>query len=185
MPWLRLLPPLAWTAAIAWFSTDAWSAAETAPRLLLVLHWLLHGAPPDQLEALHWLARKTAHAVEYGVLALLWARALGRQDRRRGFVVPLALAILTATLDEFHQTMTSARTGAVADVILDGCAAAAALIGAPAARYLTSALLWIAAVGGTAIIAFDWKAGVPAGWLWVTVPAAWIALVFWRRRRAA
>src|SRR5262249_48744208 len=28
---LHLLPPLAWTALIAWLSTDSWSAAKTAP----------------------------------------------------------------------------------------------------------------------------------------------------------
>ena len=78
----------------------------------------------------------------------------------------------------------SARSGSSADVLLDGAAAAVGLIGGPAARWLTSALLWIAAAGGTAVIAFDWNAGVPSGWLWTSVPAAWIALVFWRRRRS-
>ena len=183
MQWLHLLPPLAWTVLIAWFSTDTWSAAGTAPRLLTVLHWLLPAASPEQLDALHWLARKTAHVVEYAVLAVLWSRALGSRDRPRGWITPLGLTILTAAIDELHQSTTSARTGSVADVILDSAAAAGALIGGPAARWVTSALLWIAAAGGTAIIAFDWSAGVPAGWLWVSVPAAWIALIFWRRRR--
>ena len=183
MPWLRLLPPLAWTVLIAWFSTDTWSAAGTAPRLLVVLHWLLPGASPEQLDALHWLARKSAHVVEYAVLAVLWSRALVRRDRPRGWITPLGLSILTSVLDELHQSTTSARMGSVADVALDSAAAAAALIGDASARWLTSALLWIAAAGGTAIIAFDWSAGVPAGWLWVSVPAAWIALIFWWRRR--
>lgn len=181
---LPLLPPLAWTALIAWLSTDTWSAAETAPRLLIVLRSLLPGAAPDQLEALHWLARKAAHAVEYGVLAALWSRALVGHERRRGWIAPLGLSILTAAIDEWHQSTTSARSGSIADVLLDGAGAAAVLIGSPAARWLTSALLWIAAAGGTVVIAFDWNAGVPAGWLWASVPAAWIALVFWRRRRS-
>jgi VanZ family protein len=181
---LQLLPPIAWTVLIAWLSTDTWSAAETAPRLFLVLRWLLPGAAPDQVEALHWLARKAAHAIEYGVLAALWSRALGSRDRRRGWIAPLGLSVLTATIDELHQSMTNARMGSVADVVLDGAAASAALIGGPAARWLTSALLWIAAVGGTAAIAFDWNAGVPAGWLWASVPLAWMALVFWRRSRS-
>jgi VanZ family protein len=183
MQWLHLLPPLAWTVLIAWFSTDTWSAAGTAPRLLVVLHWLLPGAPPEQLDALHWLARKSGHVVEYAVLAVLWSRALRSRDRPRGWIAPLGLAILTAAIDELHQSTTSTRTGSVADVVLDSAAAAAALIGAPAARWLTSALLWIAAAGGTALMAVDWSAGVPAGWLWVSVPAAWIALFFWRRSR--
>jgi VanZ family protein len=149
MAWLHFLPPLVWTALIAWLSTDSWSAAETAPRLLRVLSWLLPAAAPDQLEGLHWLARKAAHAFLYGVLAALWSRALGSRARKGGFIVPLGLSILTAALDELHQSMTSARTGAISDVILDGAAASAVLIGGPAARWLTSALLWIAAAGGT------------------------------------
>jgi len=184
MQWLRLLPPLAWTVLIAWFSTDTWSAAGTAPRLLAGLHWVLPGASPEQLDVLHWLARKTAHVVEYAVLAVLWSRALASRDRPRGWITPLGLTILTAVLDELHQSTTSARTASVTDVILDSAAASAALIGSSAARWITSALLWIAAAGGTAIILFDWTAGVPAGWLWLSVPVAWIALIFWRRRRA-
>ena len=183
MQWLRLLPPLAWTVLIAWLSTDTWSAAGTAPRLLAVLHWLLPGVSTEHLDALHWIARKTAHVVEYAVLAVLWSHALRSRDRPRGWITPLALSILTSVMDELHQSLTSARSGSVADVVLDSAAASAALIGGPAARWLTSALLWIAAAGGTAIIAFDWSAGVPAGWLWVSVPAAWIALIFWWRRR--
>jgi VanZ family protein len=181
---LQLLPPLAWTALIAWLSTDTWSAAETAPTLFLVLRRLLPWAAPDQLEALHWLARKAAHAVEYGVLAALWSRALESRARRKGWIAPLGLSILTAAIDELHQSTTDTRSGSIADVVLDGAAASVMLIGSPAARWLTSALLWIAAAGGTAVIAFDWNAGVPAGWLWASVPAAWIALVFWRRRRS-
>ena len=49
--------------------------------------------------------------------------------------------------------------------------------------WLTGALLWVAAAGGTALVAVDWRAGVPAGWLWWSVPPAWIALAFWLRRR--
>ena len=97
--------------------------------------------------------------------------------------MPLGLTMLTAAIDELHQSTTSGRTGSVADVILDSAAGAGALIAGRAVRWITSALLWIAAAGGTAIIAFDWSADVPAGWLWVSVPAAWIALIFWRRRR--
>jgi len=68
---LRVLPPLAWTALIAWFSTGGWSTTETSATLLPWLQRLLPWAAPEQLEALHWLARKGAHAVEYGVLAAL------------------------------------------------------------------------------------------------------------------
>ena len=185
---LRGLPPLAWTALIAWFSTDSWSTTQTASLLLPLLHRLLPWAAPEQLEVLHWLARKAAHAAEYGVLAALWSRALGSRDAWRSWLAPLGLSILTAALDELHQSTTLTRTANAADVLLDSAGASAALIWLngvvrPVARRLTGALLWVAAAGGTAVIALDWSAGVPAGWLWWSVPAAWIALVFWRRRR--
>jgi len=71
-------------------------------------------------------------------------------------------------------------------VLLDSAGAGATLIwlagGMPAvARWLTGALLWVAAAGGTALIVLDWSVGVPARWLWASTPAAWIALVFRRR----
>ena len=185
---LRVLPPLAWTALIAWFSTGGWSATETSATLLPLLQRLLPWAAPEQLEALHWLARKAAHAVEYGVLAALWGWALGRRDARPRWLAPLGLSILTAALDELHQSTTLTRTASPADVLLDSAGAGTALIvlscGIRAIlQWLTGVLLWVAAAGGTALIALDWSAGVPAGWLWASTPAAWTALVLWLGRR--
>ncbi len=184
---LRLVPPLAWTSLIVWFSTDSWSATETAALILPLLHRLLPWAAPEQIEALHWIGRKAAHVMEYGVLAALWSRALESLDAWRSWVAPLGLSILTAALDELHQSATLARMANAADVLLDSAGASAALIwlnigGRFAVRQLTGALLWAAAAGGTAIIALDWSTGVPAGLLWWSVPAAWIALLFWRSR---
>jgi VanZ family protein len=183
----RLLPPLAWTALVAWLSSPSWSSADTSGLLLPLLQWLLRGATPEQLQALHGLLRKTAHVVEYGVLAILWHRALPSRDPRRRWMMPLGLSVLTASLDEAHQAMTLTRTGSVADVLLDSSAAGAALIMstvglAVVVRWLTAILLWVAAAGGATLIAVDWSAGVPAGWLWGSVPAAWLALFFWLRR---
>jgi VanZ family protein len=185
---LRVLPPLGWTALIAWLSTTDWSAAETRAFLLPALEHLLPWAAPEQLEAMHWLARKSAHAVEYGVLAALWRWALASRETARGWLAPLGLSVLTATMDEVHQATTLTRTGSPLDVLLDSAGAGAALIvlggGAQvAARWLTSALLWFAAAGGTALIALNWVARAPSGWLWWSVPAAWIALAVWLLRR--
>ncbi len=185
---LRVLPPLAWTAIIAWFSTTGWSAAETASVLLPLLRWLVPSAGPEQLEAFHWLVRKTAHAAEYGTLGALWRWALGTRGAWRGWFAPLGLSILTAALDELHQSTTLTRTASLVDVLLDSAGAAAALIALSGGirlvlPWLTGALLWVAAAGGTALVALDWRAGVPAGWLWWSVPPAWIALAFWLRRR--
>ena len=185
---LRLLPPLGWTVLIAWLSTSAWSAERTGACLLPLLARLLSGAAPEQIEAAHWLARKTAHAAEYGVLAALWRWALATREPRRGWRAALGLSILTAALDELHQATMLTRTGSPSDVLLDSAGAGAVLAAMsggtrPALRWLTGALLWLAAAGGTALIAINWGAGVPSGWLWWSVPAGWIALIAWRWRR--
>ena len=119
MSTLRVVPPLAWTAMIAWFSTAGWSAVETASVLLPLLRWFAPSAGPEQLEAFHWLVRKTAHAAEYGTLGALWRWALGSRGAWRGWLAPLGLSILTAALDELHQSTTLTRTGSLGDVVLD------------------------------------------------------------------
>jgi len=181
---LRFLPPLLWSAVIAWFSRDAWGAGATGALLLPWLHALLPWAAPEQLAGLHGLVRKGGHVFEYAALALLWRRALGPGSWR----APLALAILTAALDEAHQATTLTRGGSVADVLLDAAAAAAALAVAAwgpraSADGAARGLLWIAAAGGTALLAIDWAAAAPPGWLWLSVPAAWLTLWAWRWRR--
>jgi VanZ family protein len=185
---LRLLPALGWTALIAWFSTGDWGAAETGHFLLPLLARVLPWLAPEQLDALHWLARKSAHAGEYAVLATLWRWALTTRRSLRGVVIPLGLSVLTAALDELHQTFTLTRTGSFADVLLDSAAASGALIVSsvglhPTVEWLTTALLWLAAAGGTGLLAVNWGAGAPSGWLWWSVPAAWIALGAWLVRR--
>ena len=185
---LVFLPPLGWTLVVAWFSTSGWSATDTAAFFAPALRWLWPGAAPEQIAALHWLSRKAAHATEYGLLAALWHRAHATREAPGRWRAPLALSILTASLDELHQATTLTRTGSVADVLLDTAAAGTVLIARggrarPALRWLTGALLWLAAGGGTALIAVHWAADVPSGCLWWSVPASWIALGAWHRRR--
>src|SRR2546427_11580983 len=111
MPPLRSLPPLAWTLLIGWFSTDSWGAAHTGAFLLPFLKRLLPWAAPEQLAALHWLARKTAHAIEYGVLAASWRWAFAARGTFRGWLVPLAFSIPTPAPDALHPSATRTRTG--------------------------------------------------------------------------
>ena len=119
---------------------------------------------PDPLVDL--VVKKALHAAAYGVLAVLWLRALdghdihrrGRRERRgngndrgertasgavtqavavssassassavRVVAVALALTLLYAIGDEWHQAHVPGRTGRAADVVVDGLGAAAAL----------------------------------------------------------
>ena len=118
---LRLLPPLCWTGLIAYFGGSQWGGDQTAAWLDPLLRGLLPTASPEELAAAHLLIRKAAHVIEYAVLAGLWRRGLG------GAWAPLGLAVLTACLDELRQSFTPARVGSMADVLLDGAAAATAL----------------------------------------------------------
>ena len=186
---LRFLPPLVWSALIGWCSGAGFSATATAPFLEPWLRAMLPWAGPEQIAALHWLLRKAGHVVEYAVLALLWSRALAAEARTAPWRRPLLLAALTAVLDEAHQATIHVREGSVADVLLDTAAATAARGVAVAgarrpALALAQALLWIAAGGGTILLAIDVAAAAPSGWLWLSVPAAWLSLWYWRRGRA-
>lgn len=178
---LRWVPPLAWTGLIAWFSTADWAASRTRGPLLALVSGLLPWADAAALEALHGWIRKGAHVGEYAVLALLWARALGSP---RG---ALALSAATALLDEIHQALTPGRSGSPLDVLLDLTGAGVALAWLRGTGRLleaaTRALLWIAAAGGAALLLVDVAAGAPAGWLWLSTPVAWAALLVHRRLR--
>ena len=185
---LRFLPPLAWSVVIAWFSGARFHWGATAPLVEPWLRALMPWATLEQIAGAHWLLRKTGHVVEYAVLALLWRRALAGPDGPAPWRWPLALAMLTAGLDELRQALTPTREGRLVDVLLDISAAAGALLVATlgprrAADGLARLLLWTAAAGGTVMLAIDVAAAAPAGWLWLSVPTAWLALWIWRRRR--
>jgi VanZ family protein len=184
---LRFLPPLAWSALIAWFSSAGWGAGSTAAMLEPWLRLIFPHAAPEQIAALHWLLRKAAHVAEYATLALLWRRALTSGTAAPAWRGPLLLAALTAALDEAHQATTATRGASVADVLLDAAAAAGALLvaargGRESIDGLARLLLWVAAVGGTSLLALDLVAAAPSGWLWLSAPGAWAGLWVLGRR---
>jgi len=59
--------------------------------------------------------RKLAHLVEFGVLWLLWWRALGYGDPKAS----IAIALLYAVSDEWHQSFVDGRKGSPVDVAVD------------------------------------------------------------------
>ena len=127
---------LAWAAVAAWiavitaFSGGDFSNASTSRFVGPLVRWLFPDVSPATLEGIHFVVRKTTHAVEYGVLALLALHALHRSIRLslRGNAV-LALAIVTAVgiADEANQARLVTRTGSPWDVALDLAGAVLAL----------------------------------------------------------
>ncbi|MBA3301838.1 MAG: VanZ family protein [Thermoleophilaceae bacterium] len=98
---MRFLPPLALMGLIFFLSSqpDLSTGLGTADLIL----------------------RKVAHALIFGTLCFLWWRALGRR------IAPaIAITILYAITDEWHQSYVEGRHGAPVDVLIDAAGALAA-----------------------------------------------------------
>jgi len=128
----RYVPLACWIAFIFFASTGAMSASNTSRIIAPIFKWLFPRITEAQLLFVHFSVRKTAHFVEYAVLALLAARAFipstRRRLRRHPFIAALALVALVALLDEYNQSFNAARTGTVWDSLIDMTGGATALI---------------------------------------------------------
>jgi VanZ family protein len=118
------LPVLIWLGVIFVGSTSVMSAEQTSRYIVPFLLWLKPGMSPKAIWTIVVVVRKSAHAIEYAVLALLLWRALRSVPtvRTRTFVVFGAVLLgcaLVAVSDEFHQTFVKSRTPSVRDVLLD------------------------------------------------------------------
>lgn len=130
--WRRWLPPALWMGLIFWLSSDPDSGANSSRLLGPLIRLLAPGLPAEQVELVVFVCRKAAHFVAFGVLAWLLWRALERPGdagrwrwSRAGWA--LALAVLYAVSDEWHQSWVPPRRASAWDVALDAAGAAAAL----------------------------------------------------------
>ena len=105
--------------------------ARFAPPLLLMGLIFYLSAQPDLNSGLGtWdtVLRKLAHMAEFGLLWLLWWRALGY----RSIAVPAVIAIGYAVTDELHQATVEGRVGSPVDVLIDSAGVLLAMLGARA-----------------------------------------------------
>jgi len=116
------------------FGTDLFSSENTRPFVRWIMQ-LFFGAGTDQkvVGGGEGLLRKSAHFLEYGLLAYLWLCALRGDDTQRWkwswFLIALFATALWATVDELQQGFVSQhRTGSPWDVLLDSCGGLAALL---------------------------------------------------------
>ena len=81
-----------------------------------------------QADAVDFVVRKAGHMAAFGILAVLlwWAISCSRQ--RGALAASLALTILYAASDEFHQSFTAGRHASPVDVGIDSAGAAIALL---------------------------------------------------------
>ena len=81
-----------------------------------------------QADAIDFVVRKAGHAVAFGILAVLVWRAISYSRQRGALSLSLALTILYAASDEFHQSFTAGRHPSPVDVAIDSAGAAIALL---------------------------------------------------------
>ena len=94
----RLLPPIAFMGLIFWLSAQ--------PSL------------NTGLGAWDVVLRKLAHMTEYGVLTLLWYRALAPAVSRPE-PIAASIALAYAITDEYHQSFVAGRHAAAIDIGVD------------------------------------------------------------------
>jgi VanZ family protein len=164
----RFLPPVLWMGLIALGSSSALSGSRTGHWMLLLLGHLGPWATPALFEAIHFGIRKLGHLLEFGVLAVLWHRALAPSPR--AVAAAFLLATTYGAVDELRQGLDPSRVPAVSDVMVDGLGAWIALAAWTEARAPRAATLRVAAwvVGILAVLgvlgtAVDLTLGRPAG----------------------
>lgn len=94
------------------------------PLALMALIYVLSDQPDlsSGLGTADLYLRKAAHMVEYGLLWLLWLRAL--RWRRPGTAA--IIAVVYAVSDEWHQSFVEGRNGSPVDVLVDATGVALA-----------------------------------------------------------
>ena len=187
-PWVA---PATWMVVILWIGSDSGSAEHTGRIILPFLRILFPTASPVQIDTIHSGIRKLGHLTEYAILATLWLRAfcvVRGTVRERAAWPAWLIAVAWAVIDESYQSTVRSRTGSPFDVALDSVGALTVVLPARLGwrvpvDALTRSALWIAAVGGAALLIVNVVTDVSPGVLWLTVPVAVVALVLRRRAR--
>ena len=125
-------PVLICMGAIFLASGDTQSKQHSSRLLEPFLRWIWPTVSQDQIVTAILLARKVAHMTEYGILALLYWRgfrlSLNPATPVSGiYLRSLAVVVLYAASDEYHQTFVPDRYGSVVDVLIDTTGAAIGL----------------------------------------------------------
>ena len=120
---IRYAPLVLWTLVIFGFSTGAASMDETSRIIRPILKYLFPATPDNVINIYHGYVRKLAHFTEYSILAFFAFRAVRNSTivflRSWTLLVPVAIVIVVASLDEFHQSFVASRTSSGWDVLLD------------------------------------------------------------------
>jgi VanZ family protein len=118
--WIPVIMMMAW---IYWMSTDTLSSRSTMHIIEPILRFFAPSLSRKEILVIHGMIRKAAHVIVYLILGILLFRAFraGSHERRlwRWAFSSLAVVVLYAITDEFHQSFIPTRTATLADVGID------------------------------------------------------------------
>ena len=116
-------PFVLWIVVVLVLGSSQGSSAQTSRFIRPIIEFFFPNAAPDTFLLIHAFIRKTAHFVEYGILAMLAARAFSGPSsilmRRRWAWFSIAAVAAVACTDELIQSFLTSRTGSAWDVLLD------------------------------------------------------------------
>jgi len=148
------LPVVLWAVIIFSASGDKKSVHHSSRIIEPIVRWLVPDISDEAVRTTVLLVRKTAHLVEYAVLAMLLSRGLRHTvwKEANGWSRPVVLgawlgATLYAVSDEIHQSYVPGRQGSAWDVLIDSIGAAGGL-----------AMLWLIGCGWN-----KWKRQLKSG----------------------
>jgi|SRR5437868_3164571 len=128
----RYLPLVVWLAVISVASSDSFSAANTSRIIEPLILWLFPNTSPETLAVVHFITRKIAHLTEYAILGFLAARAFRTPEttaiRDHWFLMSVALIVVYALFDEYHQSFVPSRTASIFDSLIDMAGGLTALL---------------------------------------------------------
>ncbi|MGI6358041.1 MAG: VanZ family protein [Bacillota bacterium] len=113
----RLLPWLLWMAVIFYFSSQ--SGDQVSAWLRALVEPIIPAYAPNA-GVIKFSVQKSAHLIEYAVLAILCWRAVQPLWARRAFRLSLLLSLAFAVSDEWHQSFVPGRGPSWRDVGIDG-----------------------------------------------------------------
>lgn len=134
--YISWLPALIIMIIIFYFSSkpaiDSGESSLMISRHILTTYENITGISNDGLEEFHILSkldhvvRKTAHFIEYMVLAAMWFLhfTIWKIGVKGRVGLSILITSLYAATDEYHQTFVAGRSGQISDVLLDSCGAA-------------------------------------------------------------
>lgn len=130
---------LAWLWVVCWggmiwiLGGDAFSFSEMSGAIMPWLEWLTGGLDRHTRYQIWVAIRKSAHFIEYAILAVLTFRAALATAPRTQLVSAgwIALFIVTslATADEARQVFSAVRTGSPYDILIDVAGGLLAVLG--------------------------------------------------------